>query len=91
MVLQRVGKFRSCSPEKLEVDIRKQKEKYFEIIKSVVTKYEWKILKLRKREFNNNPFNLQNVSIKILRTLYGNCFWRLTYTLVSTFQRAKLL
>ena len=94
--MQRFIKF-SCSPEKWaytwtrEVEIRKPKEKSFEIIMSVVIKYQWKILKLQKSEFNNNLFNLQNVSFKILRTLYGGCFWHLTSTIVSMFQRAKLL
>ena len=38
--------------------MRKPKEKYFEIIKSLVVKNQSKILKLQKREFNNNVFNL---------------------------------
>ena len=57
-----------------EIETTKPKKKSFEIIKSVVIKYQWKILKLQKREFNNNPFNSENVSIKILGRLYGGCF-----------------
>ena len=90
---QRVNKFRSCLPEKWASFLireswnKKAKRNFFEIIKSVI-KYQWKILKLQKREFNKNPFNLRSISIEILRTLHGI---PLTSTIVSIFQRAKLL
>ena len=34
-------------------------------------------------------FNLQNVSIKIWRTFYGNCFWRLTSTISFNVPKSK--
>ena len=58
------------------------------MIKSVI-KYQRKILKLQKRKFKKNSFNLWNIFTKILKTLHGGCFWHLTSTIVSIFQRTK--